>query len=74
MIFTLVILLFHCLIGGIAADIMHTYNKPGPDWYVDPLTAETVIKSIISFIVAIAGSCGLAALNDKLKARKKLNK
>ena len=71
---TLVILLFHCLIGGIAADIMHTYNKPGPDWYVDPLTAETVIKSIISFIAAIAGSCGLAALNDKLKARKKSNK
>ncbi len=68
---TFVILLFHCLIGGIAADIMHTYNKPGPNWYVDPLTAETVIKSIISFIAAIAGSCGLSALNDRLKTGKK---
>jgi len=66
---TSVILVTHCIIGGIAADIMQTYNKPGPNWYVDPLTAETVIKSIISFIVAIAGSIGIALMNDKIKSK-----
>ena len=64
---TLVILLVHCLIGGITADILHTYNKPGPDWYVNPLPVIVVVKSWVTFIVSMAGSIGLALLNDKLK-------
>lgn len=66
---TLVIMLLHTLIGGITADILHTYNKPGPNWFVEPLTAEIVIKSVITFVVALAGSIGLAAVNDILKKK-----
>ena len=68
---TLVILLYHCLIGGIAADIMHTYNKPGPDWYISPLTMEIVVKSIISFLIAVVGCVVLGISNDKLKEKHK---
>ena len=64
---TLVILLFHSVIGGIASDIMHTYNKIGPNWYVYPLTSTIIIKSLISFAVALVGSIGVGLLNDKLK-------
>ncbi len=64
---TLTILLFHCVIAGLMVDALNTYNKPGPDWYVDPLTAEIVIKSIISFIIGLGGSIGLCILNDKIK-------
>ena len=71
---TLVILLFHCLIGGIAADIMHNHNKPGPYWYLDPLTTDVVVKSVISFIIAFAGCVALAVINDKLKLKYKKNK
>ena len=66
---TLVNLLTHTFIGGIAADILHTYNKPGPYWYLDPLPTSVIIKSMITFVVALAGSSGLALLNDKLKKR-----
>ena len=67
---TLVILLLHCLIGGIVADILHTYNKPGPDWYISPLTSEIVIKSLISFVVSLAGCIGIGWFNDYLKKKK----
>ena len=66
---TLVILLVHCFSAGIVVDILHTYNKPGPNWYVEPLTSEIVIKSVISFLVATIGSIGLAALNDRIKMK-----
>ncbi len=66
---TLVIMLLHTLIGGITADILHTYNKPGPNWFVEPLTAEIVIKSVITFVVGFAGSLGLAAVNDSIKKK-----
>ncbi|MBR1508718.1 MAG: acyltransferase [Eubacterium sp.] len=66
---TLVILLFHFLIAGITADALHTYNKSGPDWYIEPVTPELFIKSLITFVVALAGCIGLALLNDKLKSK-----
>lgn len=68
---TLVILLFHVLIGGLAMDAMHTYNKPGEHWYLNPLPVEVVIKSVISFVISLAGCFGLCALNDRLKRRLK---
>lgn len=64
---TLVILLVHCIIGGLACDAMRTYNKMGPYWYLDPLPQEVVIKSVISFVISLAGSFGVCALNDMLK-------
>ena len=64
---TLIILLFHALIGGLAMDAMQTYNKPGEYWYLDPLPVEVVIKSVISFVVSWAGCVGLCLLNGKLK-------
>ncbi|MCR5704668.1 MAG: hypothetical protein K6G85_08600 [Eubacterium sp.] len=67
---TLVILLLHCLIGGIVADILHTYNKPGPDWYISPLTTEVVVKSLVSFAGALIGCIGIGWFNDYLKKKK----
>ena len=71
---TLVILIFHCLLGGIAMDIMHAYNKPGPYWYLDPLPTSVVVKSVISFVVGFGGCVALAVINDKLKAKYKKTK
>ena len=70
---TLNILLYHCLIGGIAADIMHTYNKPGPDWYMENvegrvLTTDVVVKSWITFIVSMVGCMVICRVLDKIKA------
>ena len=62
---TMVFLMFHCLIGGVAADLMHTYNKLGPNWYLDPLTAETVVKSWISFALSMAGCTLLSLAEDR---------
>ena len=64
---TNVILIFHSLFGGITSDILHTYNKMGVNWYVDPLTTEILIKSWITFFVGLAGSILMALLNDKLR-------
>ena len=64
---TLVILLFHVLIAGLAMDAMHTYNKPGVHWYLNPLPAEVVIKSVISLVISLACCFGICALNDRLK-------
>ena len=66
---TMVILLFHCLIGGIACDMMHTYNRPGPEWYHSPVTSEMYIKSVISAVISLPLCCALALLNDRLKRR-----
>lgn len=66
---TLVFLIFNGVIGGLASDLLRTYNKMGPNWYVDPLTAEILIKSIITCIISIAGCAALSLLNDKLKER-----
>jgi fucose 4-O-acetylase-like acetyltransferase len=67
---TYIILLLHCLVGGVAADILHTYNKPGPDWYVVPLTATVVIKSIISFVVSLAACVGVGMIQDRMKQKR----
>lgn len=71
---TLVFLIFNAVIGGLASDLLQTYNKMGPDWYVDPLTPQIVIKSIITCIIAIAGCTGIALLNDRLKKAAKKEK
>ena len=66
---TMVILLFHCLIGGIACDMMHTFNRPGPEWYHSPVTSDMYIKSVISAVISLPLCCGLAQLNDRLKMK-----
>ena len=67
------ILLFHVLIAGLAMDAMHTYNKPGEHWYLNPLPAEVVIKSVISLVISLACCFGICALNDRLKNALKKN-
>ncbi|MBR4208284.1 MAG: acyltransferase [Lachnospiraceae bacterium] len=67
---TLTILLLHAEFGGLAADMLHTYNKPGLHWYLDPLPAETVIKSVISFIIAMAGCVIVILLKEKTAKRR----
>ncbi|MBP5261735.1 MAG: acyltransferase family protein [Clostridiales bacterium] len=59
-------IVFHYVIGGLAADLLHTYNKCGENWYVDPVTPKIFYKSVITVIIAIAGSVGIGILNDKL--------
>ena len=71
---TLNILLYHCLIGGIAADIMHTYNKPGPDWYMENvegrvLTTDVVVKSWITFVVSMVGCVLICLAIDRIKTK-----
>ena len=57
-------LLWHCALGMIAADVLRTYIKPGPDWYVD-LTPAIVWKSIAGYAFAVAGCTALAAWQDR---------
>ena len=52
-------------------NILHTYNKPGPDWYLDPLKTETVIKSFISFFISLLGCFSIAAINDRIKKKRR---
>lgn len=66
---TMVILLLHRLIAGIASDIMHTYTRAGEHWYVTPLSPEVVIKSIVSFIISLIVCILLSMLNDWIKSR-----
>ncbi len=66
---TMVILLLHRIIAGVASDIMHTYNKSGEYWYVTPLSPDVVIKSIVSFIISLIGCIFLSILNDWFKNR-----
>ncbi|MBO6302361.1 MAG: hypothetical protein J6N15_08000 [Ruminiclostridium sp.] len=71
---TLTILLCHCFFGMIAADILQTYIKPGPMWYVEnaglTVTPEIFLRSLAGQISAIACSCGIAVLRDRLTQRK----
>ncbi len=64
---TYMILLLHCLFGGITADILHTYNKPGPNWYVVPLTTTVVVKSVITFIVSLAACSSVVFVLERMK-------
>lgn len=66
---TMTILLWHCLIGGLAADALHTYNKPGVNWYLNPLPAEVLIKSIVTFVISLAGCVLVVFLTDRIKAK-----
>lgn len=67
---TLVILMSHCFFGMVAADMMHTYIKPGPVWYVENIgltvTPEIFLKSLAGTVIAVVCSIGVAILRDWL--------
>jgi fucose 4-O-acetylase-like acetyltransferase len=65
---TMTILLWHCTIGGLAADALHTYNKPGVNWYLNPLPAEVVVKSFATFLIGLAGCVFVVFLTNRIKA------
>ncbi len=45
-------LLLHCAFGVIFADLMNTYIKPGPYWYID-VTPEIFIKSLVGWLLSM---------------------
>ena len=62
---SLCFLILHCAFGMILADLMHTYIKPGPNWYVD-LTPEIVIKSLIGWILSLILCAVLCLLKNSI--------
>ena len=72
---TLGILMMHCLLGMVFCDMLGTYIKPGPNWYLElhniPLTTEIILKSVLSCVLALAASVLLQLLWGKGKRARK---
>ncbi len=60
-------LILHCLFALVFVDIMHTYNRPGANWYLPELTSTIVIKSIISFIGSLVCCTLYCIIKEKIK-------
>ena len=59
-------LLLHCAFGVIFADIMNTYIKPGPYWYID-VTPEIFVKSLIGWLLSMICCSIFCIVREKLR-------
>lgn len=66
---SLVYLLWHCFFGMVFADLMRTYIKPGPNWYVE-LTPAVFWKSAAGFVLSMLCCAGVALAQERLKRRR----
>ncbi len=64
---SLAFLCYHCAYGVIAADLLHTYIKPGQYWFVDDLNWEIIMKSWAGFLFALICCIIHCVLKDKVK-------
>ena len=67
---SLVYLLWHCFFGMVFADLMRTYIKPGPNWYVE-LTPAVFWKSAAGFVLSMLCCTGVALAQERLERRRK---
>ena len=72
---TVLFLMCHCFYGMIAADVMQTYIKPGPMWYVEnaglSLTPEVFWKSVAGTAIAIICCVLTRLVLDRIRSIKK---
>lgn len=59
-------LLLHCVFGVIFADIMHTYIKPGPYWFIE-VTPEIFVKSLIGWLLSMICCSVFCVLKERLE-------
>ena len=68
---TLGVLLMHCIIAVVYCDLLHNYIKPGTCWYPEnigiPLTAEIILKSILTCALSLLTCIPLILLWDKFR-------
>ncbi len=69
---TMIFLLLHCIVAVVACDAMNTYKKPGFDWYLENLTPEIIIKSIISFVFSFVCCACVVYVKNKLTDKNKI--
>ncbi len=62
---TLYYLLLHDITAVVACDAMHTYDRPGTYWYVENLTSDIIMKSMISFVFAFVCCSFVVYIKDK---------
>ncbi|MBR3539441.1 MAG: hypothetical protein IKN79_10285, partial [Eubacterium sp.] len=71
--YSLTFLLLHCFFGMILCDLLKTYIKPGPNWYMENLgltvTPEVFWKSVAVFVLSVICTMPCAIFGDYL-ARK----
>ncbi|MBE5959351.1 MAG: hypothetical protein E7254_10890 [Lachnospiraceae bacterium] len=60
-------LILHCLFGLVFVDLLHTYNRPGLNWYLPNLTTTIVIKSYVTAIGALISCIVFCIIKDKIK-------
>ena len=65
-------LILHCVFALVFVDAMHTYNRPGANWYVEDLTPTILIKSIISAVGALVCCTLYCIIKEKIKKQIKL--
>ena len=68
-----IFLICHCFFGMIAADILHTFIKPGVTWYVEDagltLTPEIFLKSLAGAVFSVICCILVSFAADKARER-----
>ncbi len=63
---TITFLMYHAFFSMFMTDILNTYFKIGPNWYLEKLTTDIIVKSWIVTLVCIAGCSCMSFLHDKI--------
>ena len=59
-------LMLHCAFGVIFADLMKTYIKPGPYWYID-VTPEIFVKSLVGWLLSMICCAIFCMTKEKIR-------
>ena len=60
-------LMLHCYFGVLFADLMHTYIKPGPNWYIE-VTSEIFVKSLIGCLLSLICCSAFCIVKERIKS------
>ncbi len=70
---SLTFLLTHAIFAIVAADAIHAYYKMGINWYLQDLTPEIIIKSVITMVFAFICCLAVSFVQEKYISVKKVN-